>query len=259
MPDVYPIPGLPLFNISKEFLLHLFAVGDLRFFLGSGSSCWGSWEHLRICTLPGRWCMWKYTHSSEPGLAWSLFAVAVSLGLYSFSVFWIFCYNTLWKVEKYSSASVVVYIGDRQTETKVPGNTGYKFSMLVIFWGDPVSGKAPQKIDTWPLIITIENLTTTQHLVFKTVSHCLVKSEAKLGRIKQQPQIVELQCVLDGTRVRWDMEGKPWMLLWLPSPMHTQSQESPGDLWPCDVCWQTRRVVLPLRYTAWREWSVAEF
>lgn len=41
MPDVYPIPGLPLFNISKEFLLHLFAVGDLRFFLGSGSSCCG--------------------------------------------------------------------------------------------------------------------------------------------------------------------------------------------------------------------------
>lgn len=202
--QMYTLSQVCLFSISPKSSCCIFL---LLVILGSSLAVAlfvvGSWEHLRICTLPGRWSLWKYTHSSEPGLAWSLFAVAVSLGLYSFSVFWIFCYNTFWKIEKYSSASVVVYIGDRQTETKVPGNTGYKFSMLVYFLRWPsVSGKAPQKIDTWPLIITIENLTTTQHLVFKTVSHCLVKSEAKLGRIKQQPQIVELQCVLDGTRVR---------------------------------------------------------
>lgn len=67
--------------------------------VGDHGSIWES--------VPGRWCMWKYTHSSELGLVGSPFAEAVSIGPIQFLSLLDFRYNTLWKTEETFSHHLV--------------------------------------------------------------------------------------------------------------------------------------------------------
>lgn len=163
-----------------------------RFSISPKSSCWtllflspwvlpcpclfitaGSWEHLSLSVLRPLGAICK-THTALnqalPGHSGSFLWVCLIFQSFEFSV-------------KTHFAGQTFVIGElcwgREREQRFQEAMATHLACFEFYWGHAVWAKATEKIHTWPLILTVEKLTATQHLIFKTLGCCLVKSEAR--------------------------------------------------------------------------------
>lgn len=173
-PDAYLNPGLSLFNLSQEFLLDPFVLESLSPSLSMPlhyCGILGAPESLSVLRPLGAICK---THTALnqalPGHSGSFLWVCLIFQSFEFSV-------------KTHFAGQTFVIGElcwgREREQRFQEAMATHLACFEFYWGHAVWAKATEKIHTWPLILTVEKLTATQHLIFKTLGCCLVKSEAR--------------------------------------------------------------------------------